>query len=522
MESKRRMKDSGIDRFVRVAALATLAAVLAALVSGVLWLYARSRRETAGEKVVIAVPYSEQVQDYGTNYYTRWLEDATGYDIHFVYLDEGYERESLASMLTSDNSNVDAVFFPQGQDVLSYGEYQDYIEKGYLCAPQEFLAADSNLAGLEGSYPDADFDGLLGADGKFYCFPSLNMSRTGKNRQILWINMDWLTRLHLTVPRTTEEFWETLEAFAGGDPNGNGLADELPMVSCEADDALSSYRYLLNAFAYYDGMSLPWDEKEGAEAVREKKAFRAGISYCANAYQRGFLAGDGFSYTKKQLMELVNDPADMVGAFASHSIADVIYANNPDVLAHFVQLAPLSSDYLAQGYAVSTDILPDIGGVIPANAPHREAAAEIMDAMLSNEAVPIALYGEEDVDWYRSRDGELSTYGTRAKITTIHYLKGERQNKHYAGAGPLLATADYTDGVTWNGNHSMMEYIDARAVKAYEAYYHPAAEEMRISRETAAEYLTAEILRFVTGERDVEDDGDWEAFLAGYKRLVES
>lgn len=479
----------------------------------------------APDSVVIAIPYSESVQDYDTNYYTGWLEAKTGYDITFTYLDEGYEAESFNLMLTSDNGNVDAVFFPANQEIISFEDYRNYINAGVLAAPQDYLSGESCLAGIKEAYPDMDFGGLVGNNGKMYCFPSLDLSRSGRNSQILWINIDWLANLNLAMPQTVDELNEVLAAFGEKDPNGNGIKDELPLISCEAEASFRSYMILFNAFTYYDGERLPWYEK-GTDTP-EEEAFREGIAYCAKLYAQGMMAKDCFNYTKKQLMELVNDPEDTVGAFASHSIADAVYTNNPGVLAHFVQLAPLSSDFLERGYAVRTEICPDIGGIIPANAAHKAAAAQIMDVMLSKEASLIALYGEEGVDWRFSQDGELSIYGTRAMVTTIRYIKGERQNKNYAGAGPLLAAAEYTDGVTWNGDHSRTEYIDARAVKTYEDYYftedtiNTRADLYDGAKSTVSVYLDTEILRFITGELDIENDSDWEDFLTGYGRIAD-
>ncbi|NLG03933.1 MAG: hypothetical protein GX567_08930, partial [Clostridia bacterium] len=43
--------------------------------------------------VTIAVMQDDDVQNFNTNYYTQWMEDATGYDIQFEYISEGYEKE---------------------------------------------------------------------------------------------------------------------------------------------------------------------------------------------------------------------------------------------------------------------------------------------------------------------------------------------------------------------------------------------------------------------------------------------
>lgn len=42
------------------------------------------------------------------------------------------------------------------------------------------------------------------------------------------IRQDWLDKLGLEMPATQEEFVEVLRAFKTQDPNGNGIADEIP------------------------------------------------------------------------------------------------------------------------------------------------------------------------------------------------------------------------------------------------------------------------------------------------------
>lgn len=61
-------------------------------------------------------------------------------------------------------------------------------------------------------------------EGRIYCIPQvINYGRNGG-----MIRKDWLDKLGLEIPDTQEEFVEVLRAFKEKDPNGNGMADELP------------------------------------------------------------------------------------------------------------------------------------------------------------------------------------------------------------------------------------------------------------------------------------------------------
>lgn len=44
------------------------------------------------------------------------------------------------------------------------------------------------------------------------------------------INKSWLEKLGLEVPKTWDDLTKVLTAFKNDDPNGNGEADEIPML----------------------------------------------------------------------------------------------------------------------------------------------------------------------------------------------------------------------------------------------------------------------------------------------------
>lgn len=46
----------------------------------------------------------------------------------------------------------------------------------------------------------------------------------------MWIYKPWLEKLNLSEPKTLDEFYNVLKAFKEKDPNGNGLADEIPFI----------------------------------------------------------------------------------------------------------------------------------------------------------------------------------------------------------------------------------------------------------------------------------------------------
>jgi putative aldouronate transport system substrate-binding protein len=66
-------------------------------------------------------------------------------------------------------------------------------------------------------------------DGNIYALPALEENNIEMINGI-WINKPWLDKLGLAVPTTLEEFVNVLIAFKTQDPNGNGIADEIPFT----------------------------------------------------------------------------------------------------------------------------------------------------------------------------------------------------------------------------------------------------------------------------------------------------
>lgn len=69
---------------------------------------------------------------------------------------------------------------------------------------------------------------VTSSDGHIYTLPRVEELGIGAVPFFLSINKTWLDALGLPVPQTIEEFEAALEAFKTGDPNGNGIADEIP------------------------------------------------------------------------------------------------------------------------------------------------------------------------------------------------------------------------------------------------------------------------------------------------------
>lgn len=447
-----------VNKRFKKLSLILFATLILMIASG--FLFAMLKKEDDSVKITIAVPQSEFVQNFDTNYYTGWLREKTGYEIEFVTISDGYEEEYLQTMLYAKEGRIDMVFLPHQKSYMDKEVFVSFAKEGLLEDLAEYASLGTRMREI---LDEAEFIESLNNefDGRIYFLPSVDAGKKHNNMQVLWINMGWLKKLSLKVPETTDDLEKVLTAFKDMDPNKNGIHDEIPLITNDTDSAYQSTYFLLDAFSYVN---------PDTDFMNNTSEIEAGLEHCEDLYQRGLISDICKNYSIKQVRELVNASDDLVGAFTSKSIEDIVYPNCEDVLARYVQVPPLKGpDGEQNAIRLETEVF--IGGFIPANAKHKDEAFKVMDLMLSLEGSLIASFGEENTDWRVSTNGELSGYGTKAKITTLNYFRGKIQNKNYAGVGPMYLPKEYSDAVAWKGDNSFVEYLDARAIRTYENFW---------------------------------------------------
>lgn len=87
-------------------------------------------------------------------------------------------------------------------------------------------------------------------DGKNYGVPRVRPTEGGG---FPYVRKDWLDKLGLTVPQTTDELYKVWKAFAQQDPDGNGKADTQAYAAYVAQDSMGSLGWIESAFNQTNG-----------------------------------------------------------------------------------------------------------------------------------------------------------------------------------------------------------------------------------------------------------------------------
>ena len=121
-------------------------------------------------------------------------------------------------------------------------------------------------------------------EGRIYTIP--NVINYGRNCPM--IRKDWLDNLGLSMPATQEEFVEVLRAFKNDDPNGNGIADEIP-TGGRAEARWMNQLFGMYGLAMWEGYP-QWDIYDGELTYAGvTQNMRDALEWIAALYAEGLL-----------------------------------------------------------------------------------------------------------------------------------------------------------------------------------------------------------------------------------------
>lgn len=99
-------------------------------------------------------------------------------------------------------------------------------------------------------YPKESWENTKQADGKNYGIPRPRPTDGGG---FTYLRKDWLDKLKLDVPTTTDELYEVLKAFVEQDPDGNGKKDTIGYIGFVDQNGMANFGQLQNSFTKVNG-----------------------------------------------------------------------------------------------------------------------------------------------------------------------------------------------------------------------------------------------------------------------------
>lgn len=356
------------------------------------------------------------VTDYNDNYLTKLISEVTGVDLVIETLpSDGSEAKQKISLMIAGGQKLPDIL------VLGFNDTEklNYGSSGYFLPMNDWLENDAyywNLAMDTYCTPEEKEQVLkfaTSADGNIYGYPSY-YSDPGDNSALgMWINKKWCDNLNLEIPTTTDELYAVLKAFKDSDANGNGdTNDEIPLIGHNGWMGHVCTQ-LTNAFIYdawdsdfgfqlnvTDGvLSAPFVTEEWHEALR----------YLHKLCSEGLLSPLSFSQTQNELKAILSAPntdPTLVGAFVGHPSPLFGADGTVDRVQEYIAVPPMIGPNGVQ-WAPYSMARPSCKSFITADCEYPELAFRVMDAVAREDLSLTMRYGEQDVDWEYTTEGEI-------------------------------------------------------------------------------------------------------------------
>lgn len=482
--------------------------------------------------ITFAFAPNSTVTDFKDNKWTNWLEENTGINIEFFALPSENPGQKLELMLSSGETMPDVIDTLQISNASLYNYYLD----GSIIALDELIEKYAYYLPLEietyfsdGSYAAIDqltrtFDGAQIKWSSTYHDPS-NDYNPGHT---LWLREDWLEKAGLGVPTTVDELYDVLVAFRDGDMNGNGQADEIPL--------LGGVNVLINSYVYYfqgwwNG-DLAMNVEDGQVYLPQTTdEYRQALTFCNKLVNENLLSQLTFTADDAQMKAMCSpESADqaIVGGFCSHPTSFL----DTDALRN--SYTPVYPIYGPEGkcYSMYTPSNQQQAMAITGDCEHPEIAVRLLDYFSEEETMIRSRWGARGEDWEYVEDAT----GMTGQYEELGYgVVYEAWNNPWASSnnmiwkydcfthlpaqlmgGRPLTTYDDPDKDGYNA-----KVRDQRAAmwgnepdEVVRTILYTEEEELAIAETQSSlkTYMEECTTRFVMGEMSLEND--WDTYLA--------
>ncbi|KAF1305091.1 ABC transporter substrate-binding protein [Candidatus Enterococcus willemsii] len=440
-----------------------------------------------------------------TNVHIDW----TNYNSDFV------ERRNLD---IASGELPDAIFNAGAGDY----DLLSWAESGVVVPLEELIDEHMpNLKKIFDEYPE--YRQLSTApDGHIYSLPWIEELGEGKEsihtvNDMAWINVDWLNKLGLEMPETTEELMAVLEAFKTQDPNGNGEADEIPF-SFINDGGNEDLKFLFAPFGEGDNDDHTIVDNEGKVVfTADKEGYKEAIKYFHEMWKKGLIDQEAFEQDWNTFVAKGKD--HRYGVYFSWDKANVSGMNESyDVLP--VLAGPDGRKHVTRtnGMGFSRDRF-----VITSANKNLELTAKWIDKMyepLQSVQNNWGTYGDENQANIFELDGDMLKH-----LPLNGEAPGELRQKTEA-AGPLAVLDSYYGTVT-----TMPDDAKWRLDLMHEHYLPYISNDNNFPRVFFEKEETDRIARIETDMWDYiyrkraewitngNIDAEWEEYLAELKRV---
>lgn len=460
--------------------------------------------------------------DFNTMAFTKYYEQLTNVKIQWDIYSTA-ERVNKKTLALSSGNIPDVMCM---LDAFTSADIIDNAEKGLILqiddklqkwAPNIKKALDTNTTARKS---------VTAPDGHIYSVPFVN-SVPGHDdfpNKIL-INKTWLDNLGLSMPKTYSEMIDVLEKFKNGDPNGNGIKDEIPMAVPAFDPMFSGAPQGIAWSWTRDRMYVNSAGKVGYFMASD--AFRDSIKFFKTLYSQNLLDKNVFEGVHTVNSKVSTGRVGVFTGLAGVTSLPEKELKNYEIMP--VLKATASSKPTVQDF--QTQKIMPFAYVITASAAKDqkiEAALRWVDYFFTTEGYVIEQYGPTTGGYYKKlSSGKIEKIGKKTDADRYKVAPGYILPSWYT-----LACRDIwvkkSDSQLTAPEKFFKDIDEAQSEKYYrplvQTYYIPhlffdkvAAAKLNSKSNGVHSAAYNDAMSFVRGDSNI--DTGWNDYLSNLKRL---
>ena len=356
-------------------------------------------------------------------------------------------------------------------------------------------------------------------NGHIYSTPSVNnLPRDLTNK--IWINNEWLSQLGLSMPKTTDEFYDVLKAFKENDPNGNGLNDEIPLSLMKG----SQFHLIFGSWGLICNMDyMCVDENGKVLFVPIQDGYKEALKFYHKLYSEGLLDNDSFTQTRQNLEVKGNSADPVLGSFAMSGPYPIVGVERND---KYSAMPPLYGSSGKKPLWNKFESISSGAFVMTSNNKYPEETIKWVDILYTDEMSDYLTRGEKDVHYVDEADGKWD------------FIYGEQDKNPLKFGGAFSPVFGGATGFPYINNEEIIllmkdeepgglnGYINEQT-KVYDPYLrisYPSTYFTGDIAETLSgisininSYVEKMMVRFIMGNEDI--DGYWDEYVSELKKM---
>lgn len=487
---------------------------------------------------------------YQDNYVTDWIEEKTNIHLNYVYDLDGDDAKTKLNLVMTDAASLPDVFLATNW---SKSEVQSYGQQGMIIPLNDYLKDAPNWNGLNEKSPTRRAD-ITMVDGNIYTYGDDNECFHCMYQNRMWIYMPWVDKLNDgKVPQTTDELYDFLVKVKTQDPNGNGVADEIPMTGFIGGWATDPTVYMTNAFVQSNNPLSNTNPTVAAGLVVNdgkieysvmKDAYKDALKYMNKLYKEGLLDNQTFTQDNTQYDAVLNSDEHLVAVYPGGGIfadGEHFWAKEPGDWQNWASFAPVEGPggVRLASRGITTYFGSSIGS-ISSNCKYPVIATALFDFLSSEEGNNVQSFGPEGIGWDWTEEG-ISLGDGKPKYKTLvipddydwlaNGFSKDYANWVYASDAMLRSsTVDFRSALKIDNPDLDVEYVLQKAAENYDQYSPDinslipnlafVDEDSQAISEytlTIGGYVNQATVQFITGNQDI--DKEWDNYISKLKDM---